>query len=123
MPLAKECGLVYYGCCEALERKIDLLRSIPNLRKIGVSPQANAESCAMQIKGDYVYAHKPNPAHVATTLSPETVKAEINRIIKTCKEHNCAYEFVLKDISTVGYKPQNLIEWNKVVQETIDAAY
>jgi len=123
MPLAAECGLVYYGCCEALERKIDLLRSIPNLRKIGVSPQANPESCAEQIKGDYVYAYKPNPAHVATTFDANTVRKEITRVMDTCQANGCAYEFVLKDISTVGYKPQNLIEWNRTVMETIGGAY
>jgi len=123
MPLAAECGLVYYGCCEALERKIDLLRSIPNLRKIGVSPQANPESCAEQIKGGYVYAYKPNPAHVATAFDANTVRKEIARVIDTCQANGCAYEFVLKDISTVGYKPHHLIEWNKVVMETIDGAY
>ena len=31
-------GLTYYGCCEPLDRKIDILRRIPNLRKISVSP-------------------------------------------------------------------------------------
>jgi len=123
MPLATECGLVYYGCCEALEKKIDMLRRIPNLRKIGVSPQANPESCAEQINGDYVYAYKPNPAHVATTFNGNTVRKEVTRIIQTCQANNCAYEFVLKDISTVGYKPQNLIDWTKTVMETIDGFY
>jgi len=123
MPLAKECGLVYYGCCEAIENKIDLLRTIPNLRKIGVPTRSNPESCAAQIKGDYVYAYKPNPAFVATTFDPKPVREEIARVIKTCKEHNCAYEFVLKDISTVGYKPQNLIDWTNVVMETIGENY
>ncbi|MCL2286113.1 MAG: hypothetical protein FWC32_07060 [Firmicutes bacterium] len=123
MPLAKECGLVYYGCCEAIENKIGLLRTIPNLRKIGVPTRSNAESCAQQIKGDYVYAYKPNPAHVATTLNPSVVREEIARVIKTCKEHGCAYEFVLKDISTVGYDPQNLIGWVDTVMETIDGEY
>ena len=119
-PLAKECGLVYYGCCEPLERKISLLReNIPNLRKLGVSPQANPESCAEQIGRDFVYAHKPNPANVATTFDAETVRKEIARIVKTCEANNCAYEFVLKDISTVGYKPQNLIDWTKTVMEIV----
>jgi len=123
MPLAKMCGLTYYGCCEALERKIPMLKTIPNLRKVGVSPWANPESCAEQLAGDYVYAHKPNPAFVSADLNRESVKAEITRIIKTCMENKCPYEFVLKDISTVSYKPANLIEWNKTVQETIDEYY
>jgi hypothetical protein len=38
-------------------------------------------------------------------------------------ENKCPYEFVLKDISTVGGKPQNLIDWVKTVTETIDRYY
>ena len=123
MPLMAECGLVYYGCCESLNHVIPLLKKIPNLRKIGVSPWANPESCAEQIKRDYVFAHKPNPAHVSGTFAKEAVRAEIERIIKTCRANNCAYEFVLKDISTVTYKPQNLIDWVSTVSEVIDRHY
>jgi hypothetical protein len=122
-PLMAECGLVYYGCCEALDKKISLLKTVPNLRKIGVSPWANPESCAQQIGGDYVYAHKPNPAFVSGAFDPEPVRREITRVIETCRENNCPYEFVLKDISTVTYKPGNLINWTKTVMETIDKYY
>ena len=119
MPLAEECDLTYYGCCEALDKKIELLKTIKNLRKIGVSSKANPEICAEQIKSDYVYSHKPNPAFVTGTFDKQTVKDEITRVIKTCKDNNCAYEFVLKDISTVSYKPQNLFDWTSTVMETV----
>ncbi|MCL2404660.1 MAG: hypothetical protein FWC92_03830 [Defluviitaleaceae bacterium] len=122
-PLMAEFGLVYYGCCEALDNKISLLKTIPNLRKIGVSPWANAEACAEQIGGDYVYAHKPNPAHVSGTFDADVVRKEIAHVIETCHKYGCPYEFVIKDISTVTYKPQNLINWTKTVKETIDAYY
>jgi len=123
LPLTKEFGLVYYGCCEAMERKLDMLKAIPNLRKIGVPARANPESCAEQMGGDYVFAHKPNPAFVATSFDKDIVQKEITRIIDTCRANNCPYEFVIKDISTVGYKPQNLIDWNKTTMETIDKYY
>jgi len=123
MPLMAEFGLVYYGCCEALENKIPLLKTIPNLRKIGVSPWANPENCAEQIGKDYVYAHKPNPAHVSGTFDEEATKKEISRVIETCQKHGCPYEFVIKDISTVTYKPQNLINWTKTVKGVIDRYY
>lgn len=29
-----QCGLVYYGCCEPLDTKIDIVKKISNLRKI-----------------------------------------------------------------------------------------
>jgi len=122
-PLMAECGLVYYGCCEALDNKIPALKAIPNMRKIGVSPWANAESCAEQIGKDYVYAHKPNPAYVSKDFDEAAVRAEISRIIKCCQANGCPYEFVLKDISTVSYKPKNLMDWTRVVKETIDKYY
>jgi len=120
MPLAKEFDLTYYGCCEAMDRKFDRLVSIPNLRKVGVPARSNPELMAEFIGKDYVYAHKPNPAHVSGTFDPETVRKEIATVISACQKNSCAYEFVLKDISTVGYKPQNLIDWVKIVMETID---
>ena len=122
-PLAAECGLTYYGCCEPLDNKISLVKTIPNLRKIGIPSRSNPEICAEQIGGDYVYAHKPNPAFVSGTFEADVVRGEISRVVEACLKNECAYEFVLKDISTVGYKPQNLIDWVKVVMETVDGYY
>ena len=122
-PLMAEFGLVYYGCCEALDHKIQLLKTIPNLRKIGVSPWASIEACAEQIGGDYVFAHKPNPAHVSGTFNEDATRKEITHVIETCHKYGCPYEFVIKDISTVTYKPQNLSMWAKTVKEVIDGYY
>jgi len=122
--IADRCGLVYYGCCEALDTKIPMLkRNYPNLRKLGVSPWANEESCAEQIGGKFVYARKPNPSRVAMDVDVDAVRAETIQTIEVCQKYNCPYEFVLKDISTVSYKPQNLIIWEKTVRETIDSYY
>ncbi len=121
--LFEKCGYVYYGCCEPLDNKIDLLRKIPNMRKLGVSPWSNPAVCAEQMRGDYVFARKPNPAMVAIDINRDALVSEIEETIKVCMQHGCPYEFVLKDISTVGYKPQRLFEWNKIVQETIDKYY
>jgi len=122
-PLMAEFGLSYYGCCEALETKIQLLKTVPNLRKIGVSPWASAESCAEQIGKDYVFAHKPNPARVTGSFDKEAVEKEISHIIELCKKYNCPLEFVLKDVSTCSYKPQNLIAWVDTVMGVVDRHY
>jgi hypothetical protein len=37
-------GLVYYGCCEPLDDKIDIIRAIPHVRKISMSPWKKARS-------------------------------------------------------------------------------
>ncbi|MCL2752116.1 MAG: hypothetical protein FWE62_05105 [Firmicutes bacterium] len=122
-PLAERCGLTYYGCCEPLHDRIDMLKQIKNLRKIGVSPWADVNRSAERIGREYVFARKPNPAFVAGNFDAAIVRKETEETILACKRYGCPYEFVLKDISTVSYKPQNIIEWNKTVQETIDQYY
>jgi len=117
------CALSYYGCCEPLDKFIPYLKQVPNMRKIGVSPWANVRSCAEQIGGNYVFARKPNPANVAGNFNKEIVEKEIVETIEACIENKCPYEFVLKDISTVNNNPQNLINWDKTVTDTIDRYY
>jgi hypothetical protein len=121
--LMGKCGLSYYGCCEPLDKFIPYLKKMPNMRKIGVSPWANVRSSAEQIGSSYVFARKPNPANVARDFNQEAVEKEITETIEACMENKCPYEFVLKDISTVGGKPQNLIDWAKTVMEVIDRYY
>ncbi|MDR0494101.1 MAG: hypothetical protein LBG95_00525 [Treponema sp.] len=122
-PMMDRCALSYYGCCEPLDKFIPYLKKVPNMRKIGVSPWANVRSSAEQIGGAYVFARKPNPANVAGDFNKETVEKETVETIEACLENKCPYELVLKDISTVGRRPENLINWVKTVQETIDRYY
>jgi hypothetical protein len=120
--LMDKCALSYYGCCEPLDLFIPYLKKVPNMRKIGVTPWAGLRSSAEQIGGDYVLAYKPNPANVAV-FNPETVRAEITAVIDAARENKCPYEFVLKDVSTVGYKPQNLFAWAKTAMSVIGEYY
>jgi hypothetical protein len=122
-PVMEQCAASYYGCCEPLDKLIPYLKKISNLRKIGVSPWADVRSSAEQIGGNYVLARKPNPALVSGNFNREAVEKEITQTIEVCMENKCPYEFVLKDISTAGGRPQNLIEWAKTVSESVDSYY
>ena len=122
--LADRCALTYYGCCEPLHTKMGVItKNFANLRKVGVTPWADEESSAEQIGKKYVFAKKPNPANVAIKADPETVRAETVKTVEICEKYGCAYELVLKDISTVSYKPENLIVWAKTVKEVLDGYY
>jgi len=122
--LADRCALTYYGCCEPLQNKLGVLkRFIKNLRKVGVTPWADEESSAEQLGGGFVFAKKPNPAHVAIKTNPDVVRAETEKTVNLCIKYGCPYELVLKDISTVGYKPENLSVWARTVKETLDRVY
>ncbi len=107
-------GLTYYGCCEPLDRKIDILRRIPNLRKISVSPWCNSRKIIDAVGADYVMSRKPSPAIFADTAwSPETAEAELRDFMEKT-EGKCHVEIIMKDISTVKYQPWKLWEWEKI---------
>ena len=116
------CGLLYYGCCERLDQKIDhLRRRFGNLRKVSITPWADPDAAAAAIGGDYVLAAKPNPAFVAqATFDAEPVEREIRRYLEACRRHGTTCEFVLKDISTIAGNPATLTRWSETVGSVID---
>ncbi len=113
----------YYGCCEPLDRKLDVIFEIPNLRKVGVSPWAKEEVMAERLGGKYVYSRKPNPANVAIKTDPDVVRKETETTVKLCQKYGCPADFTLKDISTVSFRPENIIEWSNVVADVMDKYY
>jgi hypothetical protein len=107
-------GLTYYGCCEPLHNKLEVLRAIPNLRKISLSPWADVRAAAREIGRDYVISLKPNPALLASpSWQPELVRAEVES--KLAAARGCNVEIVLNSISTVRRQPQRLWQWMDVV--------
>lgn len=123
LALADRFAYTYYGCCEPLNNKLDVIFKIPNLRKVGVSPWAKEEIMAERLGGNYVYARKPSPAHVALVTDPEVIRRETEKTVKICQQYGCPVEFVLKDISTVSGRPENLIVWANTVSDVLDEYY
>lgn len=114
-------GLVYYGCCEPLEKKMKMVRRIPNLRKISMSPWVDVERGALEIGKDYVFSRKPSPAFLAgDAWEPEVVERDLRDTLEKCGRHECPTEFILKDISTVRYQPQRLWEWADVAMRLVE---
>jgi len=116
----KPFGLVYYGCCERLDNKIHLLEKMHNLRKISITPWADINAAAEKIGRKYVMSVKPNPANVGAGFNEENVRLELKPIIEAAKRNDCSFELVLKDISTVDNKPQNLTKWTEIAMEMVN---
>ncbi len=113
-------GLGYYGCCDPLHNKIDLVRRIPNVRKISISPWAKLEVAAEAIGSDFVMSRKPNPAPLALdSWDVEPPLAEVRRSIEVAAGSGTPIELILKDISTVRREPQRLWDWERRVMEIV----
>lgn len=116
----KRWGLVYYGCCEPLSNKIDLLRRIPNLRKISASPWCNTQRLLEKVGSDYVLSRKPNPAIFARDgWSPEQARAELVEFLDPARREGSHVELIMKDISTVRGHPERLWDWARIAMETV----
>ncbi|MDF1567554.1 MAG: hypothetical protein P1P77_06005 [Spirochaetaceae bacterium] len=115
-------GLVYYGCCEPLAGKMEQLRRIPNLRKISCSPWNDTKKAIAEIGDEYVISRKPNPAVFAMeNWDPDDARSQIRDFLDETGG-NCHVELIMKDISTVSYKPQRLWEWADITMEEADRA-
>jgi hypothetical protein len=121
-PIMEKFGLVAYGCCEDLTRKIEILRTIPNLRRIAVSPFANVASCAEQIGRDYVLSYRPSPTDmVGYGLDDERIRTILRRDLRACR--NCHTDITLKDVETVQCDPTRVRRWMTIAREVIDEVY
>ncbi len=119
-PFYARSGLVYYGCCEPLDEKLDRVRKIPNLRKISISPWADPGRAAEQIGDCFVLSRKPSPAYLTDDgWDEEEIRRDISFTMEVAAANGCPLEFILKDISTVNYKPQRLWRWSELVMELV----
>jgi len=110
-------GMTYYGCCEPLDRKLEILRHIPNLRKVSVSPWCNTEKVIAGVGDRYVMSRKPSPAILAEdNWHPDRARKDIRDFLDRT-EGKCHVELIMKDISTLRYKPQRLWEWSRIAME------
>lgn len=118
LPIIAKYGLSAYGCCEDLTKKIDMLRQIPNLRRIAVTPTADIKRCAEQIGGDYVVSWRPNPTDmVCAAFDERRIRRIIREGLAACRSNNCIVDISLKDVETVQGEPARLARWVQIVRE------
>jgi len=122
LPILRKFGLVAYGCCEDLTHKIGILRQIPNLRRIAVSPFANVARCAEQIGRDYVLSYRPSPADmVSYGFDEHRIRTILRRDLQACR--NCFVDITLKDVETVQGDPSRVGRWVAIARQEIEAAF
>jgi hypothetical protein len=113
-------GLTYYGCCEPLDRKMEILRRIGNLRKLSVSPWCDSERAIAEIGADYVISRKPNPAILAEDRwHADRARRDLVDFLEKAKGA-CHVELIMKDISTVRREPKRLWEWADIAMQVAE---
>ena len=122
LPVLKKFGLVAFGCCEDLTNKIDMLRQIPNLRRIAITPYADVARCAEQIGRDYVMSYRPSPTDmVGYGLDSQTVRSILREDLKSCRDSHV--DITLKDVQTVQGDPDRVQNWVSLTRGVIDEVF
>lgn len=116
LPILKLFGLNCYGCCEPLEKRWNIIKKIPNLRRVSVSSWANFEQMGQNLQNDYVYSLKMKPTDLAAAVMDEDVaRKRIRDVLNIAK--GCIIEIIMKDNHTIGKNPNNVIRWTKIARE------
>ena len=111
-------GLNIYGCCEPLDTRWDVVKKIPRLRKVTVSPWSNNETMAEHLSGDYVYCKKVNPALIAVSnVDEDAVRKELREVFNATKKHRCPTEVLMRDVMTLANKAENAVRWVQIARE------
>ncbi len=121
LPVLKRFGLNCYGCCEPLDNRWHVVKRVPNLRRVSVSPWSDLEKMAGNLQDRYIFSMKPSPADLAVSeINQDTIRKKMRSVLKITD--GCVLEILMKDNHTLGNNPDNLLNWVNIVRDEIDKA-
>jgi hypothetical protein len=109
--LGSKFGLVYYGCCEPVDDRLDLIiDAMPNLRSVSVSGWADFKKVGDMLGKNYVYSRKPTPAFLSGAAPDwSLVEEDMRKTYDAAK--NCNLEILIRDLYTINGDRPRLKKW------------
>ncbi len=106
---------VYYHGCECLDQKLDVLATLPNLRRHHVSPWSSVRLAAERYQGLVNLEVHVHPSRVLLGGSPDDMKTELEGLLAEAGGHPLSLN--LSDIHSLGGNPDTLHVWAEIAQE------
>ncbi|MFH0964875.1 MAG: hypothetical protein V2A58_12820 [Planctomycetota bacterium] len=120
LPLMERFGINCYGCCEPLDKRWDVVKRFPRLRRVSCSAWVNTPDMAEKLGDKYIYSMKPNPSDLAAAkMDEERVRAGLREAFRQTRD--CRVECIMKDCHTIGNNPQNVMRWSRIAREEAEA--
>jgi hypothetical protein len=115
-PILERFGLNCYGCCEPMDKRWNIVKQTPNLRRVSVSAWADKNKMAEYLGGNYIYSYKPRPVPLTQYhMDEESVCRELTDVLKATK--GCRLEIIMKDNNTLGKNPDNVVKWCAIARK------
>ena len=116
--IAGKFGMIYYGCCEPLHTRWEIVRELPNLKEYSIAPSCNQDFMAEALGKECVFSHKPNPTLISTQNFDETaIRDDLRHTLSVCAKHECRLELIMKDVHTLNNEPWRLAHWVQIARE------
>jgi hypothetical protein len=87
------------------------------MRRISISPWADARTCAEKLGDRFIFSWKPHPAHLAMQFDGEAIRKYIRDALEATR--GCVVEMILKDTHTCNHQPWRFTEWTRIAREMV----
>ena len=119
LSIAKRFGKTYYGCCEPVHNRWSIIKRLPNLARVSISPWADQRFMAEALGRHYVFSRKPNPTLISTDRFDEAaIRNDIRQTLDSAG--GCRVEIIMKDVHTLNNEPERLARWVQIVRKEVE---
>lgn len=120
--LMEKFGLVSYGCCEATHPIWDnCLSTLPNLRKVSISPWCDEESMGERLRGTGITFLRKPPATLLGMDGPLDEQATLDCFRKTARAaKGCKLEIAQRDVYRIGPDPAKVRRYVQLARQGLE---
>ncbi|MCX6993246.1 MAG: hypothetical protein NT011_08920 [Kiritimatiellaeota bacterium] len=116
-PVCARFGLVSYGCCESLTRKIEGVLSIPNLRIFTCTPWTNLPDVIEKVGNRHCIIWRHKASNVVFPHDTAGIQAELMDAARRLQ--GCFYQVILRGLQTLAGHADRLQVWTQLAKEAV----
>jgi hypothetical protein len=111
-------GINSYGCCEPYTHKFDVVKTVPRLRRVSISPWCDTVVAVEKLGREIIFSWKPNPAIILYEQDFNKVRNYIRENLVIARD--CILEIFFKDPVHLKGKEQRLKEFTRMMRLEVE---
>jgi len=117
--VARRFGRVYYGCCDPVHDRWELIHSqIPHIGAVSISPWCDQRVMGEKLGKEVVYSRKPKPWLVSGDSTDwEGLQKDVDETVQAARD--CNLEIIYRDVYRIHEDRPRLKKWADLVRSRI----
>jgi hypothetical protein len=108
---------IYYHGCEDLTPKLDIVATLPGLRRFDVGAWTDLAACVQKFERRVVLEVQVHPGDTLLVHDPVEMRKALEGIVAIAKD--CIFDINLSDVETVNGNRKALGDWTRLAQEVV----